>query len=74
MSLSLQKKAQISEPLPCPECGEETMKHTVEDCPIEGKLTVKQLSHFKCQACGARFFDTEAVHRIQEERKKYEVA
>ncbi len=46
------------------------MVRTVENCRVEDGLTVRRLRHFKCVSCGARFFDDDAVHRIQTERKK----
>ena len=65
MSSFHQKGAPISEPLPCPECGEIQMTRTVETCRLEDGLTVRRLRHYKCQSCGARFFDDDAMHRIQ---------
>jgi hypothetical protein len=50
------------------------MAHTVEDCRAEDGLTVRRLRHFKCGACGARFFDDAAMHRIQSERAKLSLA
>ncbi len=44
------------------------MTSTVENCRLEDGLVVKRLSHFKCQSCGARFFDDDAMHRIQAAR------
>lgn len=46
------------------------MVHVVEDCQLDDGLSVKRLAHFKCGACGAHFFDDEAMHRIQDERTK----
>ena len=74
MSSSPQREARMSEPLPCPECGAMRMAHTVEDCRAEDGLTVRRLRHFKCGACGARFFDDAAMHRIQSERAKLSLA
>lgn len=68
MSLSHPREAPISEPLPCPDCGQIQMTRTVETCRLEDGLTIKRLHHYKCHACGARFFDDEAMHRIQFER------
>ncbi|MFH1739909.1 MAG: hypothetical protein ABIH23_12935 [bacterium] len=44
------------------------MISVVETCRIEDGLTIKRLRHYKCRSCGARFFDDDAIHRIQEER------
>lgn len=63
-------KARTAEPLPCSECGETRLVSTVENCRLEDGLTIRRLRHFKCLSCDARFFDTAAMHRIQEERKK----
>lgn len=68
MSSSHPREAPISEPLPCPDCGKIQMTRTVETCRLEDGLTIKRLRHYKCQSCGARFFDDEAMHRIQFQR------
>ena len=73
MSSSLQSEARMSEPFPCPECGAMRMAHTVENCRTEDGLILRRLRHLKCSACGARFFDDEAIHRIQRERAKRSV-
>ena len=62
------KKARISEPYPCPDCGVEKMSQVVETCRLEDGLVVKNLQHYKCRACGAQFFDDSAMHRIQSAR------
>jgi len=74
MSSSPQREAQMSEPLPCPECGAMQMAYTVETCQTEDGLTVRRLRHLKCSGCAARFFDDEAMHRIQSERAKLALA
>jgi DNA-directed RNA polymerase subunit RPC12/RpoP len=68
MSSSRQNEAQISEPLPCPECGAIRMQRTTENCRLDDGLAVKRLRHFKCMSCGARFFDDDAMHLIQQAR------
>lgn len=68
MSLSHPKGVQISEPLPCPECGQIEMTRIVETCQLEDGLTVKRLRHYKCRSCGSRFFDDDAMHKIQSVR------
>jgi transcriptional regulator NrdR family protein len=68
MSSSHPREAPISEPLPCPDCGKIQMTRTVETCRLEDGLTIKRLRHYKCQSCGARFFDDEAMHQIQSQR------
>jgi transcriptional regulator NrdR family protein len=62
------KEAPIIKPLPCPECGQVQMIRVIETCQLEDGFTVKKLRHYKCQTCGARFFDDEAMNRIQTER------
>ena len=74
MSSSPQSEARMSEPLPCPDCGAVQMTYTVETCQTEDGLTVRRLRHLKCSACGARFFDDDAMHRIQAERAKLTLA
>ncbi len=44
------------------------MAARIETCHLEDGVTVKHLAHYKCQACGARFFDDEAMHVIQAAR------
>ncbi len=44
------------------------MARVVETCRLEDGVAVKRLSHYKCQACGARFFDDAAMHAIQTAR------
>ena len=68
------KEVPISEPLPCPECGEIQMTHTVETCRLADGLTVKRLRHYKCQSCGSRLFDDDAMHRIQAVRASREAS
>ena len=50
------------------------MAYTVENCRTEDGLTVRRLRHLKCSACGERFFDDAAMHRIQTERAKLPLA
>ena len=59
-------------PLPCPECGEIKMIRVVETCRLEDGFTIKKLPHYKCQSCGARFFDDEAMNRIQAKRSVHD--
>jgi hypothetical protein len=47
------------------------MIQTVENCRLDDGFVVKRLRHFKCQACGTRFFDDDAMGRIQEARDKH---
>ena len=74
MSLSQAKKARISEPFPCPECGAVKMTLVVENCRLEDGLVVNRLKHYKCKTCSTRFFDDSAMHRIQAERAKKSIA
>ena len=62
------KEAQMIKPLPCPECGQVQMIRVIETCQLEDGFTVKKLRHYKCQTCGACFFDDEAMNHIQTER------
>ena len=73
-SSSRQREALTSEPLACPDCGELRLTRVTEACRLEDGLIVKRLRHHKCGACGARFFDDEAIHRIQMEREESRVA
>jgi len=44
------------------------MIRVVETCRLEDGLTVRKLAHYKCRSCGSRFFDDDAMHRIQAAR------
>jgi hypothetical protein len=44
------------------------MTRVTETCKLEGGLTIKKLAHCKRSFCGPRFFDDDAMHRIQAER------
>ena len=68
MSSSPPRKAPLSEPLPCVECGKAEMVSVVETCRLADGLTVKRLRHYHCGSCSARFFDDDAMHRIQAQR------
>ncbi len=46
------------------------MQWVVETCRLSDGFTVEGLRHYRCQACGSRFFDTDAMHRIQSERNR----
>jgi DNA-directed RNA polymerase subunit M/transcription elongation factor TFIIS len=70
MSSSHQRKALTSERLPCPECGRLQMVHVVETARLADGSAVKRLTHYKCRACGSRFFDDDAMHVIQAARAR----
>ena len=74
MSSSRPKETLTSEPLPCPECGEEKMVSIVENCTLDDGTVVKKLRHHKCIECGSRFFSDDAMHRIQSTRHTHEFA
>jgi transposase-like protein len=44
------------------------MVRVVETCRLADGLTVKRLAHYKCESCGSRFFDDDAMHHIQAAR------
>lgn len=48
------------------------MVPVVETYKLKDGPVVKKLAHYKCQACGARFFDDSAIHRIQDARISHE--
>ena len=68
MSLYHPKEVPISEPFPCPECGKVSMRRKIENCKLEDGFIIRRLKHYKCLSCGSRFFDDDAMHRIQAER------
>jgi hypothetical protein len=41
------------------------MFQVVETCRLGDGFIVKRLRHLKCNACGSRFFDDEAMNVIQ---------
>jgi DNA-directed RNA polymerase subunit M/transcription elongation factor TFIIS len=66
--LSPEREAPIVEPFSCAECGRQEMITVTETCRLADGLSVKRLRHYKCRSCGARLFDDDAMHRIQEQR------
>ena len=50
------------------------MVTVVETCRLADGLTVKRLRHYRCRSCGARLFDDDAMHRIQQRRAEPPVA
>ena len=68
MSSSLRKKARTSSAIPCPGCGRKGMKVVVESCTLRDGTRMTDLKQYKCGACHARYFDDEAMHRIQAQR------
>ncbi len=73
MYSSRQKETRISKSMPCPDCSAIRMHKVTANCRIENDLIVQNLRHFKCESCGALFFDDEAMRRIQAERSKIAV-
>ena len=45
------------------------MVRVVEDVRLADGFTVKQLSHYRCGSCGARFFDDQAMKTTQVRRE-----
>jgi hypothetical protein len=74
MCSSHRKRVLISEPLPCPECGSLEMVQVIEGCCLADGVKVGRLAHYKCAACGACFFDDQAMHAIQSARASQIVA
>lgn len=62
------KETQMNKKIPCPDCGAVEMIGVIETCRLEDGFTLSKLPHYKCQSCGARFFDDAAMHQIQKER------
>jgi len=44
------------------------MTRVVETVRLADGMTVKRLTHYKCNSCGSRFFDDDAMHAIQAAR------
>jgi hypothetical protein len=44
------------------------MRLVVEPCRLGDGLQMPRLRHFRCKACGARFFTDEAMDAIQSRR------
>ena len=68
------KEAPTSKTLPCPECGKAAMRTVVKDCVLDDGAKIPKLRHYKCRACGALFFDDEAMHVIQSQRSSHALA
>ena len=45
------------------------MACVVEALRLENGVTVENLRFHRCRSCGSRFYDDDAVHRIQAARK-----
>lgn len=73
MSSSHQRKAPTVKTLLCPLCGTVAMSRITETCTLNDGLVMKLLMHWKCGECEERFFDDDAMRRIQEERGKQNV-
>ncbi len=50
------------------------MVRVVETVRLADGLAVKKLAHYKCQSCGTRFFDDDAMHVIQAARKAHRLS
>ena len=74
MSSSHQKKAQIYKTLPCPECGESELHYVTEDVQLNDGAIIPELHYLKCRSCKSKFFDDDAIHKIQSIRKKTTVS
>jgi transcription elongation factor Elf1 len=74
MVISRKKRTPKFESLPCPECGKIKMHKTSEDCVLGDGLKVKKIDHYKCNACGAMFFDDDGMHIIQSIRSSVAIA
>lgn len=70
MSSFHQKEAPITEPFPCPDCGESAVQTLTETAKLADGFSIKKLSHYKCFNCGSRFFTDQAIHQIQSARQK----
>lgn len=76
MSLSLQKKHLIDrkkiakelESLPCPECGQVTMKKIKRDCTLLDGTFIPELEYFYCSSCHSKFYDDVAMAKIEDKR------
>ena len=58
----------MMEPLPCPECGKESMRRVQGDCKLLDGMVVRDLSRYQCSACGADFFDRAAMREISRQQ------
>ncbi len=56
--------------LPCPECGFVSMKRIKADCTLNDGTKVPGLKHYLCSTCGSKFYDNEAMERIESIRQR----
>jgi predicted RNA-binding Zn-ribbon protein involved in translation (DUF1610 family) len=76
MSSSPRKKAPASattlDPvatvLPCPECGEESLRQIQGDCTLLDGTVVQGLVRYHCTSCNADLFDRAAMREIRKQR------
>lgn len=53
----------------CPECGKKAMRRASGPCELLDGTLIPQLERFHCFACGADFFDDEAMGVIEKFRQ-----
>jgi transcriptional regulator NrdR family protein len=55
----------MCEPLPCADCGAEAVRLVIESCRLADGVQMPRLQHYRCHACGTRFFTDEAMDEIR---------
>ena len=55
--------------LPCPKCGDLSMKRVRGPCTLQERTVVPDLERFQCSRCRANFFDEAAMRTIAEYRR-----
>jgi len=79
MSSSLQsvrrtrgKALELKSPLalPCPACGNLSLKRVRGCCTLQDGTIVPDLERFQCSQCQANFFDDAAMHAIADFRQR----
>ncbi len=53
----------------CPECGKKAMRRASGPCELLDGTLIPELERFHCFACGADFFDDEAMGVIEKFRQ-----
>jgi len=51
----------------CPECGQEAIEWICSDYRTEMGFRINDLERWHCSACGAEFFDADAMTRVIKE-------
>ena len=55
--------------LPCPECGQISMRRMQSDCALRDGTFIPNLHFYFCSSCQSRFFDDASMKAIEAVRR-----